>query len=106
MTRGVFLRQAARLTALGMALASVAVVVLFLVSRPLSNRDWASDHSVQPRVSFAGNTVQVDSVRDFRHAPDGSFAPGYRTERFDLSEVQGVWFALAPFSNRWDALAH
>jgi hypothetical protein len=106
MSRGAFLRRGALLAALGAALAAGVVVVLLLLRTPLSDRDWAADHAVQPRVTFEGSAVQVDSLRDFHHAPDGSFTPGYRSERFDLSDVRGVWFALAPFSNRWDALAH
>jgi hypothetical protein len=77
-----------------------------LLRQPLSGRDWAADHAVQPRIAFDGTTARVDSLRDFRHGPGGTFTPAYRTESFDLADVRAVWFALAPFSNRWDALAH
>jgi hypothetical protein len=61
---------------------------------------------VQPRVSFAGSAVVVDSLRDFRHRPGGAFDPAYRSERFDTADVRAVWFALAPFAGSWSGLAH
>jgi hypothetical protein len=96
----------ARFGLAGVAAMVVLIAVILLLRTPLSDRDWAADHAVQPRIAFDGSTVQVDSLRDFRHGPDGTLTPAYRSERFDLDGVRGVWFALAPFSNRWDALAH
>lgn len=105
MTLGVLRQAAPWVTTVVLALVA-GVAVAYLLRKPLSERDWAADQAVQPKITFAGDAVQVDSLRDFHHAPGGSFTPAYRSLRFDLSEVRGVWFALAPFSNRWDALAH
>ena len=56
------------------ALLVAAALVFFLAGGvPSSERDWAADHEVQPTISFAGSTVRVDGVRDFRHRPGGAF---------------------------------
>jgi hypothetical protein len=97
---------AAALAALA-ALALAAALVVFLTGgAPSSDRDWAADQSVQPLVSFAGSTVRIDSMRDFRHRPGGAFDAVFRSESFDTADVRAVWFALAPFANSWSGLAH
>jgi hypothetical protein len=53
-----------------------------------------------------GDEVVVRSLRDFRYSPDEEPRVGYQDERFDLSEVQRVWFVLAPFAERFRGLAH
>ena len=79
---------------------------LFVVGMPRSDRDWTSDHMTEARVTFEGESVRVDDVRDFRHSPGGAFEEAYRSETFDLSDVRRVWLVLAPFTGAWSGLAH
>ena len=84
-------------------------VVAGLVLRngpPRSDRDWAPDHRVEARVTFEGQAVRVNDVRDFRHSRGGAFEALYTSETFDLADVRGVWFVLAPFTGSWSGLAH
>jgi hypothetical protein len=106
MTLGVLLRQVALLALLGLLVLGIVVAFGYVLRRPLSQRDWATDHSVHPRVTFQDGFVQIDSLRDFQHGPNGTYQTAYHSERFELGSVRGVWFALAPFIERWDALAH
>jgi hypothetical protein len=101
-------RRLTRRLAAGLIAACVATALAIpLRAGPArGDRDWAPDHAVPPRVSFAGGSVAVDSVRDFSHRADGSFDVGYRSERFDTADVRAVWFALAPFAGSWSGLAH
>jgi hypothetical protein len=96
--------------ALTTALSALAVAVFALTlvysRRPRADRDWAPDHAVPARVSLSGGEARIERLRDFRHALDGSFTEGYRDESVRLADVQGVWLAVAPFSERWQALAH
>ena len=90
---------------------ALALAVGLMARRPRTDRPWAADQAVQPRVTFLGaggapSRVRIDSVRAFRHAPGGAFEAAYRTEAFDLADVRGVWFALAPFAGSWNGLAH
>lgn len=73
---------------------------------PRTDRDWAADQAVPPRIELADGRVRIRNVRDFRHRADGGFTEGYRDLTWDVADVQRVWFVLAPFANRWRGLAH
>jgi hypothetical protein len=102
-------RRTARTLALGGAL-TLAVALglsLLLTGRAASSdRDWAADHALAPRVTFSADTVRISGVRDFRHRPSGGYTPSYRDESYPLAGVRGVWFGLAPFARRWRGLGH
>jgi hypothetical protein len=106
MTIGVLVRQVALFALVGLLVLGVVVAFGYFLRKPLSHRDWATDHAVQPHVTFQDGFIEVENLRDFRHGPNGTYQQSYRSERFELASVRGVWFALAPFIERWDALAH
>ena len=89
----------------GLGLVAVAIALL-LIGPPRRDRDWAQNHAVEARVTFERQSVRVDSVRTFRHSRRGAYEVLYRSETFDLADVRGVWFVLAPFTGRWSDLAH
>jgi hypothetical protein len=94
------------LGALGGALLLVLAAVRVAGGAPSAERDWAPDQAVAPGVAFAGSRMTVEGVRDFRHRAGAESEVAYRTESFDLGQVESVWFALAPFAQRWRGLAH
>jgi hypothetical protein len=63
---------------------------LFSNGTPQSDGDWAPDHVVEARVTFEGESVRVDNVRDFRHSRGGAFEAAYRSETFDLADCCGL----------------
>ena len=79
---------------------------LFILRSPRNDRDWAADHARLPVVSLGGDEARVDGIRDFRHTEAGESEARYRDEVYPLDEVRRVWFALAPFANRYRGLAH
>jgi len=90
-------------------LALVAAVVFWATTMrdaPSADRDWAADQAVPASVIFEDGRVHIENLRDFRHGSDGTFEPGYRDVTYDLDDVRGVWFVLAPFAERWRGLAH
>ena len=82
------------------------LVIVVSAGPPRSDRVWSPDQAVQPRISFSGRSVRIDSLRDFRHAPGGALETRYRDAVFPLADVRALWFALAPFANAWTGLAH
>jgi hypothetical protein len=96
--------------AVGGAVAGAMLLVLAAVrvggGEPRDDREWAVDQVTLPGVEFDGPEVRVEGVRDFRHHAAGAPDVAYRIESFDLNQVQSVWFALAPFAQRWRGLAH
>jgi hypothetical protein len=99
-----------RVLALAVALAGTLVLAVAAVrvagGAPSADRDWAVDQAVAPSVTVAGSQVRIENLRDFRHRPATEPELVYRTETFDLAQVRDVWFALAPFAERWRGLAH
>lgn len=96
---------------IGLAVGGTVLVALswFLTAgrkRPLSARDWATDHARMIRSEISADRVRVHDLRDFDwSAPQGA-QENYRTETFALDDVRQVWFVLAPFAKRWRGLAH
>lgn len=88
-----------------LAAALLVPAVVLLVRSPSASRDWALDHARLPEITLGGDSVRIEGLRDFRH--DGeNFVEGYRDDAFDLREIRAVWFALAPFADRFRGLAH
>jgi len=94
-------------TVLGVLLV-LLVVGLAAVSRrrPSHERAWVAGQAVLPRVSFAGNRVHVQNVRDFTYRTKDDFTPGYHDRTYDLERLERVWFGLAPFNRDWRGPAH
>lgn len=93
------------------ALTAVLVVLLSwgalrAARGPSNERDWAPDHERLAAIAFEGDSMVVTDLRDFDHGPDGTATPRYRTEAFPLDSLERVWFALAPFADRYRGLAH
>ena len=93
--------------------AILAVVVLLgwglLLSlrTPRSDRTWAQDHDRLPSIVLTEEEVVLQGIRDFRYGAGGAEPQArYRDGRFALDGVRRVWFALAPFANRYRGLAH
>ena len=101
------LRPRRIIVALAMVGTAALGIALLLASRAASSeRDWATDHALPPRVSFCADSVRVEDLRDFSHGADGSFAPAYLSETYALADIRRVWFGLAPFARRWRGLGH
>lgn len=91
----------------GVALVLLAFLTVRLTAgSPSAGRDWALEQAVAPAVVTEGSRVRVEGVRDFHHRAGAEPETAYRTESFDLADVRSVWFALAPFAQRWRGLAH
>ncbi|MBK8003760.1 MAG: DUF4105 domain-containing protein [Gemmatimonadetes bacterium] len=90
--------------------AVLGLVALFglwwAVRRPSLTRTWAVDQSVLPAVTFAGDTVTIEGVRNFRWTSATAFTPAWDTRTYDLSQVTSAWYVLVPFSDRWRGPAH
>lgn len=89
-----------------LVVAASALVVDLVRRAPANDRDWAADQARPAGVRVEGRRVRVAALRDFRHAPDGSFEAAYRSAVYDADDVRRVWFVVAPFARRWRGLAH
>jgi hypothetical protein len=83
-----------------------AGVIALAVQSPRSDRNWIPEHARMPRVAFAGETVSITNLRDFRTQASGDVRPGYVDRTCDLSAVESLWYVLAVFHEddwRWPA---
>ena len=90
--------------ALGLILGGLWIVLSFRV--PSNARVWAPDQARLPEISVETDAVTVRGLRDFRYEAGGIAEARYLDERYPLADVRRVWFALAPFANRYRGLAH
>lgn len=90
--------------ALGLILGGLWIVLSFRV--PSNARVWAPDQVRLPAISLEADTVTIRGLRDFRYEAGGIAEARYREETHALADLHRVWFALAPFANRYRGLAH
>ena len=61
--------------------------------------DWQEQLAIIPTATFAGDTVTVQNVRNFRYDPtEDDMQPAYYDKTYDLSQVEKVWFISEPFN--------
>ncbi len=97
-----------RRAAIGAVGAGAVWVILFhLIQRPRLDRNWSPDqqHTVQIQFSEDERYVEIENVRDFRHASLTEQTPGWDRRRYDLESVQTVDFVLEPLPS-FHGMAH
>lgn len=92
----------ALLAALGLALGLWFV----LGPRASHERAWQEEHAVLPEFLVEGDRLTVRGVRNFRWTGPTEFEPAWEERVYDLRTLNGVWYALTPFSRNWRGPAH
>src|SRR5687768_5857427 len=83
-----------------LAAAIVLIVAGWSWSRikPSNQREWSQGQELLPHVVFAGDSVTINNLRHFEYDIVGEVAqPRYRSQSYDLEQIESVWFVLAPF---------
>lgn len=89
-----------RLKLAGLALVAAALLPFACVQvteRPSNERDWSPDQAVLPRAEFAGDTVTVRNLRNFRYRSVSDPEPAYETRSYRLSQLDSMWFMVERF---------
>lgn len=82
-----------------------AWLVLRAVRQPSNDRNWSVDQAVLPSAVFEGDFVTVRNIRNFTYGSESEYVPRYYDQRFDLRELDSVWFIVEPFGP-WEGPAH
>lgn len=61
--------------------------------------------AVLPTISWSGNSVTIQNIRNHTWKSDTEFTPGYYTDTFNLDEIEKVYYSITPFSTH-DGPAH
>lgn len=77
----------------------------WLSQKPSLYRDWEKQDALLPIISWSGNSVNIENIRDHRWKTDTDFIPWYYTGSFNLDEIEKVYYIITPFSDK-DGPAH
>lgn len=84
----------------------LALGLAWLAARPSTDRTWAADQAVLPRITREGSQVRIEGVRNFHWTSETEFTPAWETRSYDLDRVSSAWYVLVPFSDTWRGPAH
>jgi hypothetical protein len=79
----------------------------FAAIRPSNNREWVSEQSILPAVTFVGDSiVRVAHVRNYDWTSDSSGRASYYDRDYDLRRIASVSYIVTPFAKNWRGPAH
>jgi Domain of unknown function (DUF4105) len=71
-------------------LVSLAVLVWWLRIPPSNGRDWMPDVARTATAQIDGSRITVENVRNFHYRGDGDYDPHWETRTYDLDKLRGV----------------
>ena len=77
----------------------------WLSQTPSLYRDWDSVDAILPTMTWSGDIVTVDNIRDHIWKTDTEFTLRYQKLSYDLNEIEWVDYIITPFSDQ-DGPAH
>jgi hypothetical protein len=84
----------------------VLYVVFALIVRPSLDRNWNKDQKTLPKISFDGDHVSIQNIRNISYRTTKDFDVAHYDKTFDLKELETVWFMVEPFSGHGFGAAH
>ncbi len=94
-----------RPAAIVLALLVLAYLVLVLPLQPSNDRDWSPDQARLASGHIDGDAVLIENVRNAHYRSTSDFDVHWEQRRFDLRELESVWFVVEPFAD-WRGPAH
>lgn len=59
----------------------------WLSQKPSLYRDWDLQDALLPQITWSGNLVTIQNIRDHHWTSDTEFTPHYLTQIFDLDQI-------------------
>ncbi len=84
----------------------VLYIVFALIVRPSLDRNWNKDQKTLPKISFDGDRVSIQNIRNISYRTTKDFDVAHYDKTFDLKELETVWFMVEPFSGHGFGAAH
>lgn len=82
----------------------IFLLVIFL-QKPSLNRNWTLDQKILSEISFAGDSVEIKNVRNFKYNTEDDYEVSYYNRVYNLSEINSLYYIIEPFSD-YDWPAH
>ena len=83
----------------------ISMNIFVLVQKPRHDRIWESEHEKLPRITIDDTLITVENFRDFVWHKDGDVDAVYRTQQFDLTQMEGVDVIISHFAPS-ECMAH
>ncbi len=77
----------------------------YFLQFPSLEREWNTDQTILPEITFENSLVHVKNVRNFDYTTTENFTPAYYDATYDIGKLTRVWFIIEPFGER-DGPAH
>ena len=77
----------------------------WLSQTPSLYRDWDTVDNILPTISWSGDIVTIDNIRDHTWKSDTEFTPAYQQWMYSLNDIEWVNYIITPFSDH-DGPAH
>lgn len=77
----------------------------WLSLKPSLYRDWDPVDAILPEISWSGNIVTIDHIRDHTWKTDTDYIPWYRKASYSLDDIEWLSYIITPFSAH-DGPAH
>jgi len=91
----------------GLGLGVVTAALVFAFYPASLDRNWIAPHARTPKVTFDGDLVVVEGVRNFRFPPDTAPSGLFETRQYDLRRLETLWYGLSVFHpDGWRGPAH
>lgn len=72
---------------------------------PSLYRDWEPLDSVLPIISWSGDVVTIENIRNNTWETDTKYTPWFLSGTYDIRDIEKVYYVITPFSDR-DGPAH
>lgn len=77
----------------------------WLSQKPSLLRDWEPIDARLPDISWSGNMITIDNIRDNQWKTDIEHTERYTKDTFNLDDITGLYYVITPFSDK-DGPAH
>ena len=72
--------------------------IWFAFQTPSNDRDWREDQKVLTNISFVGDEIQLQNIRDFRYGDTPTdFLPNYIDKTISLDDIVKTSYVIVPF---------
>ncbi len=82
---------------LGIVLVLVVLLLWCVLLEPSNERDWTEDQRALPSVTFRGDEVYIENIRNFSYESTSAYTPGYYNAAYHIDDIQSVDFIVVPF---------
>ncbi len=83
----------------GGGLAALLVLAFFSGETPRLDRDWSLDQAIPATVTFSGDMVTIQNVRNFTYRSTTDYTPGYYDTTVNLNDLERVEYIVEPFGD-------